>query len=135
MRRFGYAASIVFTALVAYAMLVWPGWAAVPFLTDDVLLVLPLLVFSMLVGIAINALLIVRDPAWLRSLGDALNAAIAIAVGARVWQVFPFDFPDPWPLMTRILIVVVIAGSAIGLVASLVGLVVALARSGRPHPS
>lgn len=134
MRRFGYALSIVFTTLVAYAILVWPGWAAVPFLTDDTWLVLPLLFFSMVVSVAINVLLIVRDPVWLRALGDAVNAAIAIAVGVRVWRVFPFDFPDPWPLVARILLGVAIVCSAIGFVASLVRVAVASTRPGEPRP-
>jgi hypothetical protein len=75
---------------------------------------------------AANALYLVHDPAWLKALGDLATTGVGIAVLVRFWQVFPFDFGDAsfdWALLARIMIVLGIIGSAIGLVVALVRLV------------
>jgi hypothetical protein len=112
--------------VVLYLVNVSPGWQAVPFLTDDTTRVLGLLNASFAVGVAANLLYLLVDPAWLRASGKLLTTAVGIAVLTRVWQVFPFDFGDAsvdWALWVRIVLVVSLAGSAIGMFAQAVALI------------
>jgi hypothetical protein len=66
-----------------------------------------------------------HDPVWLKALGNLLTTLVAIAVGIRVWQVFPFDFGASagWALLVRVLLVVGIAGALIGALAWFTALV------------
>ncbi len=80
----------------------------------------------LVVGIVLNALYIAADPPRLRALGDIVTMTVGIAVLARIWQVFPFDFgdaPSPWDTVVRVLVALGIVGSAIGIVVALVTLV------------
>jgi hypothetical protein len=52
----------------------------VPFLTSDTADVLGLLNFSLLLGIAVNLLYVVRDPRWLTALGDLVTTGVGLAV-------------------------------------------------------
>ena len=55
----------------------------------------------------------------------------------RIWDVFPFDFGDTtfdWVLVTRIVLVVGIAGSVIAMIAAVVTLAKALARQSSDRP-
>lgn len=134
LRRFGYALSIAMNGVLMYAVAVWPGWAAVPFLTDDAVLVVPFALASLAVGMAVNATWFAADPPWWRALGEAITGALAVAVGVRLWQVFPFDFGDqqtPWRMLTRFVLAVIIAGAAIGVAVSFGRFVAAVVRSDR----
>jgi hypothetical protein len=125
-RRFGYFVALLLEAALLYLLNVRPGWGVLPFLTDDMEQVIGLLNVSIVVGMAANALYLVHDPAWLKALGDLATTGVGIAVLVRFWQVFPFDFGDAsfdWALLARIMIVLGIIGSAIGLVVALVRLV------------
>ncbi len=125
-RRIGYVVSILVGAAILYAANRWPGWDAVPFLTDETPQVLGIINISLLVGIVLNALYFVSDRPRLKALGDIVTMTIGIVVLARVWQVFPFDFGAatfPWDTVVRVLIVLGIVGSGIGIIAALVTLV------------
>jgi len=127
-RRVGYAVAVALQLVVWYAAAIWPGWSALPFLTEQTTLVLPIFYASLAVTAAVNLVWLLRDPAWLTSLGNLLTAVVGIAVSVRLWQVFPFDFGEstvPWGLLARILLVMAIVGSAIGAVVSVVTLAVA----------
>lgn len=133
-RRAGYAVSVLVNAALLYAVNVWPGWEAVPVLTGDTSLVIGLVNASILVNLAANVVYLLRDPRWLRSLGDVATTAVGLAALVRVWQVFPFDFGDSsfdWPLAVHILLGVAIVGSVIGIVAGLVSFVRGVARDDR----
>jgi hypothetical protein len=136
-RRSGYCVTIALDAALIYATLVWPGWRALPFLTERAGLVVPLVITSLLVGALVNLTWLVADPLWWRALGEALNAAVVVAVGVRLWQVFPFDFAayeHPWALLTRLVLAVIIIGTAVGVLASLIRFAVGLARPDRSRP-
>ena len=130
-RRVGYVIAMLVNAAMLYGVNRWPGWDAVPFLTTDTERVLAFVNASILVSLAANALYVVRDPRWVRALGDAVVAAVAVASSVRVWQVFPFDVSSGWELVLRILLGTAIAGSAIAVLVGLVGFVRGLAPSGR----
>ena len=122
-RRAGYAVTIVVDAVLLYLVNVSPGWQALPFLTDGFAEVLPLVNVSLVAGLLVNAVQLVVDPRWLVASGQAVLAAIALAVSVELLRVFPFDFSTysfDWELLTRVVLWVAVLGSAIGVVASLV---------------
>jgi hypothetical protein len=125
-RRIGYVVAILVNAAVLYAANQWPGWDVLPFLSDTTPEVLGIVNVSLVVGIILNAVYIAADPPRLRALGDVVTMSIGIAVLARIWQVFPFDFGDPsspWETVVRVLLVLGIVGSGIGIVVALVTLI------------
>jgi len=125
-RRFGYIFATAVTAVVFYVINVWPGWREVPFLTDDTGQVLWLVNLSLFAGIAVNAAYVAYDPPWWKSLGDLVTMGIGLAVLARVWQVFPFDFSGysvNWGVVSRFVLVVAIVGSIVGTMVQSVSLI------------
>ena len=130
-RRVGYVVAVLVNAAVLYAVNVWPGWQALPFLTEDMRLVLGLVNASMLVSIVANMASFVADPRWLKALGDIVTTAVGIAALVRMWQVFPFDFSGSsfdWALVVRVAMGVAIGGSAIALVVAFVSFVKSVGR-------
>jgi hypothetical protein len=120
-RRVGYVVAALVNAALLYAANSWPGWEAVPFLTGDMRLVMGLVNASIVVNLAANVAYLVRDPAWLKALGDMLTTVVGIVALLRIWQVFPLDFGSSsfdWALVARIMLGVAIVGSAIGVVAA-----------------
>jgi hypothetical protein len=124
-RRFGYFVAFLVNAAMLYAANRWPGWDALPFLTEDTARVMPMVNASIVVGLGANVVYLVHDPRWLRALGDLVTTAFGIAAMVRIWEVFPFSFSGgfDWALVVRVLLVLGIAGSAIGMVTNVVALV------------
>lgn len=121
-RRAGYVVSLLIEAAMLYVINVQPGWDAVPFLTEDTALVLGWVNASIVVGLVANLVYLVRDPVWLKALGDLATTAVGLVALQRIWQVFPFDFGDSsfdWPLVVRILLGLGIVGSVIGILVAL----------------
>jgi hypothetical protein len=101
------------------------GWQALPFLTSDTSQVIGLVNLSLAVSLSVNVVYLFYDLPWLKSLGDLMTAGIGLAVAIRVWQVFPFAFHGSaawWSTAVRILLVLVIVGSAITIVVQAVSL-------------
>lgn len=125
-RRVGYAVAVLINAALLCAANVWPGWETIPFLTEDVERVIGLVNASILVSLAANIVYLVRDPRWLKALGDVVTTAVGLAALVTIWQVFPFDFDGggfDWPLAVRILLGIGIVGSVIGILAGLTAFV------------
>jgi hypothetical protein len=125
-RRIGYLLAALINAGILFALNVVPGWDVLPFLSTDTERVLPVVNLSLAVGIVANLAYVAYDSGWYRSLGDLITAAVGLAALARIWVVFPFDFASysfNWGLVTRAVLVVAIAGSAIGALVHLVRLV------------
>jgi hypothetical protein len=135
-RRFGYLLAAIINAVILYLVNGRPGWQSVDFLTDDTTRVLWLFNVSLVVGIVVNLGYAGHDPPWLIASGNLVTTAIGIAVLARIWQVFPFDFGDAsfdWSLLIRVLLIAGIAGAVIGVVAHTVSLIRATTQ-GRMQP-
>jgi hypothetical protein len=133
-RRVGYVIAGAINVALLYLVNVWPGWSVVPFLTDGMTQVLGIVNVSLVAGLVVNAVYLVQDAAWLKAAGDLVTTAIALAVLARLWQVFPFDFGEStvnWAWLTRSVLVVAIVGCGIGLLVQLVTLVRAMRDHGR----
>ena len=73
---------------------------------------------------------VIRDPRWLRALGDLVTAVISVVVMARLLTVFPFPLdPDStWHTVVQMGLWVGLIGSTIGVVANLALLVRVLAQ-------
>ena len=125
-RRFGYGVAIVLNAAVLAAVNVWPGWQIIPFLTADMVMVLPWMNASIIAGVVANTVYLVDDRPRLRALGNVVTTLIGAIGLVRMWQVFPFDFGDAgfdWALVMRVLLALGLIGSVIAIVASIVTLV------------
>ena len=133
-RRTGYIVAAAINIVLLYLINNRPGWDAVPFLTADTLRVLALVNASLVVGLVVDLVQVVRDPPWLVAIGGMTTTAIGIAVLVRMWRVFPLDFGDAsldWPLLARVLLAVGVIGSVAGIAAQAVALARAL--RDRPH--
>lgn len=131
-RRAGYLVAAAVNAIIFYAVNVWPGWQAVPFLTDDMSVVLGVVNASIVVNLVANLVYVLADPRWFKALGDVLTTAVGMAALLRIWQVFPFDFSSSsidWSLVVRIAVAVAIVGSGIAIVAGLVSFVRSIRRA------
>jgi hypothetical protein len=125
-RRAGYLLAALVNAVILYVANVWPGWQALPFLTDDMTAVMPWVNASLVVSIAANLVYVVADPRWLKALGDLITSTVGLVALLRVWQVFPFDFADyafDWAVLVRVALAVGIGGSVIAAVAAVVSLI------------
>ncbi len=128
-RRGGYVAGIIIGTALLVVLNAWPGWQSLPFLTSDTSQVLWLVNLAIAAGLAANIGYLFYDPPWLRSLGDLVTTSIGLAAAIRVWQVFPFDFGSAaaWATVLRVLLILAIVGSCIGILVNLVLLVRQLA--------
>jgi hypothetical protein len=131
-RRAGYVVAVAVNAVLLYLINGRPGWDVLPFLTADMTKALPLINLSLVAGIAVNLVYLIRDPRWLVAAGAVVTTGVGLAAVVRLWQVFPFDFAagSAWETIARILLLLGIAGSVIGLIVQIVALLRALA--GRP---
>ena len=125
-RRVGHILSILTNAVMlwaAYQLLDW-GWPG--FLTGDFAQVLGILTLSLLASAIASAGFLFRDRGRFRALADLVTGSISIAVLMRLWSVFPFDFAaydQDWSWLVRVVIVVGVVGTSIGLIVSVVRLV------------
>ena len=125
-RRLGYAIAIVVNAALLYAGNVWPGWWVLPFLTEDTRQVIGIVNFSLIAGMVGNFACLLLDRPWMKALADLATLGIGLLVLAQLWQVFPFDFQGytlDWALITRVVLVLAMAGSVIGIIAQIVALI------------
>lgn len=131
-RRVGYAFAIAINGVLLYLVNVWPGWQIIPFLTADFLDVLGLVNASLFAGMVVNLFNLLLDWRWVRALGDLVTLAIGLAGLVLFWQVFPFDFPGgfDWSLLVRIVIVLAMVGTVIGIIVQVVTLIRSLAGYG-----
>jgi uncharacterized membrane protein len=125
-KRFGYVVAAAANGVllwVAHQLLDW-GWP--DFLTRDFELVLGLVTASLIAGIVVNLALAVHHRGRIRALADLVTAAFALAVGLRMWEVFPFDFTGyatDWSGFAHVALIVGIVATGIAIIANLVKVV------------
>jgi hypothetical protein len=130
-RRLGYLVAAAINVAMLYVVNVWPGWQAVPFLTEDTPRVLGLVNLTLVANLAINIVYVAYDPGWLKALGDLVAAAVGLASAIRVLRVFPFDFTGyafDWTPFVRVVLIVGVAGGVIAVFVQLVFLIRRLAQ-------
>lgn len=91
-RRVGYGVAVIVNVvmlIVVQNLLAW-GWPA--FLTSDFERVTGIISVSLVASIIFNLAYLWFDPSWFRHGGQVVTGAVSLAVMARVYQVFPFDF-------------------------------------------
>jgi hypothetical protein len=132
-RGVGYAVAVAVNLLMLYLINIWPGWHAVPFLTDDFVQVLYLVNLSLVVSAAVNVLYLGYDARWFVALGGLATTGVGLVVLTRIWQVFPFDFSSGsnWALVVRVLLVLAMVGSGVALVVQSVQLAARLTWAGK----
>ena len=117
--RQGYVIAVLVNAGMLVAVNWWPGWEAVPFLSQDMGLVLGIVNLSIVVNLAANLVYLVNSRSWLKALGDLTTLGVGTAALVRIWQVFPFAFTSSsldWTLVVRSVLVLGIVGSIIGII-------------------
>ncbi len=125
-KRFGYLVAAAANSVLLWAvhrLLDW-GWPA--FLTEDFEQVLGIVTASLIAGIVANLALAVHHRGRSRALADVVTAAFGLAVGLRMWEVFPFDFTGyatDWSGPVRLALGVGIGATGIAIIANLVTLV------------
>lgn len=125
-QRGGQVANAVVNAILLLATNVWPTWQVVPFLTEDTRHVLVLVNLVLAAGVVGNLAFAVADRPRLTALGNLVLLGIGVAALVRLWQVFPFDFGNAaldWAIVVRVLLIVGLAGSGIGMIVHLVTMV------------
>ena len=126
-RKSGYLVGIVVDVVLLYLANRRPGWDAVPFLTVETIRVLGWVNASLVAGLVTNAVYLAVDPPRLKAVGDLVVNGIGLYALVRIWQVFPFTFPDdssvPWDPIARAVLVVGMTGTVIALLVAVVRLV------------
>lgn len=119
-RRTGYTIAIGVNLLMIWIVTNLVEWDVLPFLTGQFAQLVPIAVFSLTVGIALNLGYMFFDPPWLRVLGDTINAAIAFVLALRTLQVFPFEFEGGfWTGATRVTLIVITIATAIAILVNI----------------
>ncbi|WP_225753407.1 hypothetical protein [Actinotalea sp. Marseille-Q4924] len=119
-RRAGHVLGALVDVLLLVALLGWPGWRAVPFLTEDFRRVLGILIVSLVLNAAAELVYAIVDRPRVKAVGDLLTLSVSLLVTVRLWQVFPFDVTDAWATVFRVLLVLGVVGIVIGMLVALV---------------
>ena len=131
-KRFGYFVAILVNVGLLFIVNNVLEWDIAPFLTEEFEDLIPIVSVSLLFGAAINLAYIAFDPAWFKASTQMVSAGIALIVAIRTYQIFPFDFSAydfPWTGVTRIILIIGIAGTAIAVIVEFVKLARALAKT------
>ncbi|MUU72510.1 hypothetical protein [Pseudarthrobacter sp. GA104] len=131
--RGGNIGSVLVNAVLLWGINIWPGWKVVPFLTADMERVLGMINASLTAGIIANLIFVVIRNRGVMALGNLAVLGIGLAATLRMLEVFPFDFGDSWsgwPVVVRVLLVLGIVGSIIGMVVEIVAMFRSLAGFG-----
>jgi len=127
----GYTITIVINAIGLYVVTNVLEWNLLPFLTEDFRTVLPLLQLSLLATIAVNVAYLWHDEPRFRSVMQLGLSGISLAVVLRLYGVFPFDlsaYAPVWGPVARVLLILAIVGTGVGLLVEVGRLVRAVAR-------
>lgn len=125
-KRVGYVVAAAVNGVMLWAVHQLLDWGWPGFLTTDFERVLALVTASLIAGIVANLGLAIHHRGRARALADLVTAAFALAVGLRLWAVFPFDFADyatDWTGPMRVALGFGIAATGIAIIANLIKLV------------
>ena len=118
-RRFGYLVGIAVNAVLLWVVNRLLHWEWPPFLTDEFADALPWVRASLWAAILGYAVRLVFDPKWFRHLVEAATTVVSLAALVVLIRVHPFSFADdgpPYDLLVRVVLVIGIVGSVIGII-------------------
>ena len=118
-RRLGYAIAIGVQTALLIVVNNLVEWDLLPFITEEFNELVPYINVSLVAGMAVNAMCIVFDPRWFRSLTQVVLNVISLVVIVQTYRIFPFDFSAydfRWDTAAKALLVIGIVGSVIGIV-------------------
>lgn len=125
-RRGRNVAVVLFTVFVYWAVNVWPGWQAVPFLDQSMQDVLGFVNASLIVSGVVSVVNIVANRSAVSAVGEIVTSVVGLVVATRIWVVFPFDFGGSvfnWGMGARILLILAYAGYVISIMVQIAALV------------
>lgn len=123
--QIGYGVAIGLSLVLIYIVQNLESWDLLPFLTTEFGQVVPWITFSLLLGALAYLVYILYESQAVRLTGEIVTNLVTIAVTWRIFTIFPFDFSAsefPWGILTRIVLVVAIAGALIATVVNVVKL-------------
>lgn len=121
--RIGYGIAAAGNVVIAAAIHVWPGWQAVPFLTDQTTEVLPLINVSLLASFLVNLAYIIFDAPWFKALGGVVTTSLGLAVVVKLFGVSPFDFGEQastWEPITEVVLIFLMVTLGLAVLAQVV---------------
>lgn len=108
----GYVANIIIHIILLYIIFNIRYW--VGFLTDGVEAIIWMLAISYGATIILNFIYIFYDGLWFRSLTQVALNVYNIVIFYTMLKIFPFDLDTNYQIVARVIIYVVICGTAIG---------------------
>lgn len=121
-RKVGYLVAVLVNGAMLVVVNVRPGWRELSFLTESFVDILWLINLSMVASAVVNAVYLLYDPAWFKSVCQVGVSAIGLTAAIRMLRVFPFDFSAysfDWAALTRLLLVLAIFGSVVAIIVEL----------------
>jgi hypothetical protein len=138
-RRLGYVVTIIVNVVVLYIASNIVAWGWFPWLTADFDDVVPYISVAILASIVVNALYIVYDGAWFKSIGETISLVLTLIANVQLLRVFPFDFSAyqwNWDAIVRVVLILATIGMIAGIIAQLATLVRAIVvGSDASHPA
>jgi uncharacterized membrane protein SirB2 len=124
-RRLGYVVSIALSAGLLYVVNNLLEWNAAPFITEDYEQILPILNAVLIAIMIVNAIWILYDAAWMRSVGRIILNLTVIGAVALTLKVFPFNFAAytfNWEALVTFVMVFLILGLVVTTIIEIVKL-------------
>lgn len=135
-RRLGYGVAIVVNIVMLVIVNNILEWGWLSWLTDEWSDLAPIVSFSIIATIIVNAAYLVYDSAWFKSLTQVGLLVISWFVTIRIYRVFPFDFSAysfNWEALTRAVLIIAMVGIGIGLIVELVKLAKSATEAAATH--
>lgn len=132
--RFGYLVAIVVNLVMLGAVQFILEWGWIPFLTDELEGLIPLISLSLIVTVIANLVYLFDDTVFVKSTAEIGVNLMSLYVTYQIYLVFPFDFSAytfDWEMPARILLILAMVGTGIGVLASAWQLHRASLREGR----
>lgn len=130
-RRVGYGFAIIANLVLLWIVTNLVEWGWPGFITADFDNVVPIISFSLILGMAVNVVYLFYDAGWIKTLGDVITSAVALLVMIQVFDVYPFQFESgPWDGVARAVIIFLGIALAIAVVANIIKL--ATGKTDRP---
>lgn len=128
-RRVAYLIAALVDVVLLYLVNEYPGWRALPFLTEAARDVVVSIDIALAVGVVVNLVCLLRPHRLPIRVGEVVTTAAGLAALVHLLAVFPFAFDGgtvDWATVTRTGLIAVIVVVSIALVVQLARLVATL---------